>query len=82
MSSSRSQTVIQKGAQGITDRGKNANENSLIPSSTLRALQLRNGKNGVFGTGEVMRISGREKLELLAGTVIETTFLFMNNFLL
>lgn len=39
--------------------------------STSRALVLRNGKYGARGTGEVVlagRISGREKLDLLAGT--------------
>jgi len=39
--------------------------------TTSRALVLRNGKYGSQGTGEVMlvgRMSGREKLDLLAGT--------------
>jgi hypothetical protein len=39
--------------------------------TTLRALVLRNGKHGAMGTGEVamsrIRMSGREKLDLLAG---------------
>jgi hypothetical protein len=44
-------------------------ENGLKPS-TSRALILRNGKFGARGTGEIMlagRMSGREKLDLLAG---------------
>lgn len=46
-------------------------ENGQRPTTT-RALVLRNGKHGAMGTGEVVlstRISGREKLELLAGNV-------------
>jgi hypothetical protein len=40
--------------------------------TTTRALVLRNGKYGARGTGEIMlasRMMGREKLDLLAGTV-------------
>lgn len=49
-------------------------ENGLKPS-TSRALVLRNGKYGARGTGEVIlagRISGREKLDLLAGAYISS----------
>jgi hypothetical protein len=39
--------------------------------TTTKALILRNGKQGAMGTGEMTvfgaKISGREKLELLAG---------------
>lgn len=39
--------------------------------TTVRALVLRNGKHGARGTGEVVmsriKMSGREKLDLLAG---------------
>jgi len=38
--------------------------------TTTRALVLRNGKHGARGTGELMlasKLSGREKLDLLAG---------------
>lgn len=41
-----------------------------ISNSTARALVLRNGRTGAMGTGELVamtRLSGREKLELLAG---------------
>ncbi|EJD03112.1 uncharacterized protein FOMMEDRAFT_156484 [Fomitiporia mediterranea MF3/22] len=58
--------VVKKGTQSISDSSKNATEKSVVPASTLRALQLRNGKGGSFGTGEIVKISGREKLELLA----------------
>ena len=54
--------LIQKKSHGKRD------ENGLRPTTT-RALILRNGKHGAMGTGELVisRISGREKLELLAG---------------
>ena len=48
-------------------RERDANGNKPL---TARALVLRNGKHGAMGTGEVVlatRMSGREKLELLAG---------------
>lgn len=38
--------------------------------TTTRALVLRNGKHGAMGTGELFmsnRITGKEKLDLLAG---------------
>ena len=38
--------------------------------TTTRALVLRNGKHGAMGTGEVVmlnKITGKEKLDLLAG---------------
>ncbi|KAL5528321.1 hypothetical protein ACEPAF_7457 [Sanghuangporus sanghuang] len=67
----QSQSVIKKGAQGVSGRGKNAGEKAVILASTKRALQLRNGKGGSFGTGEVVRIPGREKLELIAEDEME-----------
>lgn len=41
--------------------------------TTERALILRNGKYGAMGTGELMiarKMSGREKLDLLAGSFL------------
>ncbi|THH29850.1 hypothetical protein EUX98_g4322 [Antrodiella citrinella] len=49
------------------------NEDGQRPS-TARALVLRNGKHGARGTGEVIllnKMSGREKLELLAEDLME-----------
>lgn len=46
------------------------NENGEKPT-TSRAIVLRNGKYGARGTGElilVSKLTGREKLDLLAGT--------------
>ncbi|KAL5523887.1 hypothetical protein ACEPAG_8060 [Sanghuangporus baumii] len=68
---SQSQSVIKKGAQGVSRRDKNAGEKAVVLASTKRALQLRNGKGGSFGTGEVVRIPGREKLELIAEDEME-----------
>lgn len=64
-----SRAVVSKRAHHVSSRGRNASETAIVPSSTLRALQLRNGKGGSFGLGEVMKISGREKLELIAGEI-------------
>lgn len=57
---------IQQKYQGRRD------ENGERPT-TVRALVLRNGKYGARGTGEIVltsKISGREKLDLLAGECI------------
>lgn len=62
-----SKAVIKKEAQGIAGGGQGANERTIVLASTERAMRLRNGKGGSFGTGELVRISGREKLELIAG---------------
>ncbi|KAH9942511.1 uncharacterized protein BXZ73DRAFT_88059 [Epithele typhae] len=54
---------VFKSRQG---RQRDANGNKPL---TARALVLRNGKHGAMGTGEMMiasRMSGREKLDLLA----------------
>lgn len=64
---SSAKAVIKKGPQGVSSGGKNANERTIVLASTQRAMLLRNGKGGSFGTGELMRMSGREKLELIAG---------------
>ncbi len=51
--------------------GRERDENGNKPL-TARALVLRHGKHGAMGTGEVVlatRMSGREKLDLLAGTI-------------
>ncbi|KAF9452735.1 hypothetical protein P691DRAFT_794128 [Macrolepiota fuliginosa MF-IS2] len=47
-----------------------------VKPTTSRALVLRNGKYGVQGTGDIVlmsRISGREKLDLLAEDLVERT---------
>ena len=70
---SKSRELVTTGPKELVAKkyhGKR-DENGQRPT-TSRALMLRNGKHGSMGTGEVVlsnRISGREKLELLAGTV-------------
>lgn len=44
-----------------------------VKPTTSRALVLRNGKYGVQGSGDIVlmsKISGREKLDLLAGMFV------------
>lgn len=64
--------IVPKGAQGVRSKVKAEKEKSLVLKSTQRAMQLRNGKGGSFGTGELVlsKMSGREKLELLAGKAL------------
>ncbi len=70
-SSSKSQALVTTGPKELVAKrihGKR-DENGQRPT-TARALILRNGKYGAMGTGEVTlsnKMSGREKLELLAG---------------
>jgi hypothetical protein len=69
---STSRDLVPVGSKHISAKHHNRPgqlENGERPSTT-RALILRNGKHGPVGTGELMavnRISGREKLDLLAG---------------
>ena len=54
----------------LKHHGRERDENGNKPL-TARALVLRHGKHGAMGTGEMVlatRMSGREKLDLLAGT--------------
>ena len=68
MSTSRDLVPIGKRdviAKNPTQRDENGNK-----PLTAKALVLRNGKYGARGTGELVavgKMSGREKLELLAG---------------
>jgi hypothetical protein len=51
--------------------------------TTTRALVLRNGKHGARGTGEIIlmsRMTGREKLDLLAGMLSTMGVCFMVSF--
>ncbi|EGO00109.1 hypothetical protein SERLA73DRAFT_167949 [Serpula lacrymans var. lacrymans S7.3] len=67
LSASRDVVSVAPRHVSVKYQGKR-DENGLRPS-TSRALVLRNGKYGARGTGELMlasKISGREKLDLLA----------------
>ncbi|KAG2153717.1 uncharacterized protein EDB93DRAFT_1081918 [Suillus bovinus] len=68
---STSRDLVPVGPRHVqaSKHGGKRDENGLKPT-TSRALVLRNGKFGARGTGEVMlssKMSGREKLDLLAG---------------
>jgi hypothetical protein len=68
---SASKALVPVGQRGVSTKHDptKRDENGDKPT-TVRALVLRNGKHGARGTGEVMlvsKISGREKLDLLAG---------------
>lgn len=73
--SSTSRDLVPVGPRHVSTKVRNQtkrNENGDKPT-TARALVLRNGKHGARGTGEVMlvtKLSGREKLDLLAGSII------------
>ena len=73
--------LVSRTYNGLT-AGRNARESGPQRPTTARALVLRNGKHGAMGSGEIMspnstRISGREKLELLAGMfLLETEGLY------
>lgn len=74
-SSSTSKDLIHFGPREVFKHSDIAKERLKRPQreTTTRALVLRNGKYGARGTGEVMlarRMTGREKLDLLAGTVV------------
>ena len=68
---SKSRELVPVGPREVVKKhhGRERDANGHKPL-TARALVLRNGKYGSMGTGEVVlatRMSGREKLELLAG---------------
>lgn len=75
-----SQDLIPVGPKHVqtTYHGKR-DQNGLKPS-TSRALVLRNGKYGARGTGELVlagKITGREKLDLLAGVFSSSSFIML-----
>lgn len=70
---SNSKDLITLGPRDVAEKRtgrRDAEGNRIERPTTTRALVLRNGKHGAQGTGEmvaVTRLSGREKLDLLAG---------------
>ncbi|KAH8107794.1 hypothetical protein BXZ70DRAFT_997460 [Cristinia sonorae] len=71
---SASRDLVPVGPREVTAKyhGKR-NEDGVRPS-TARALVLRNGRHGARGTGEIImlnKMSGREKLDLLAEDLME-----------
>ena len=70
MVSSTSRDLVPVGPRDVSARSQKKGDAKGEKLTTTRALILRNGKYGARGTGELMpvtRITGREKLDLLAG---------------
>lgn len=68
---SKSRELIPLGPRHLSAKHNHSrrDEHGHLPT-TAHALVLRNGKHGAMGTGELMsskKISGRQKLDLLAG---------------
>ncbi len=74
--SSNSKDLITLGPRTVAEKRsgrRDAEGNRIERPTTTRALVLRNGKHGARGTGEVValgRLTGREKLDLLAGAYL------------
>lgn len=71
---SKSRALVPVGPREVFKKhaGRERDANGHKPL-TARALVLRNGKHGAMGTGEIVlasRMSGREKLDLLAGACV------------
>ncbi len=68
---SKSQALVTTGPKEVVHKKTHSKRDADgHKPTTARALVLRNGKYGSMGTGEVIlatKMSGREKLELLAG---------------
>jgi hypothetical protein len=74
-SSSTSKGLIPTGPREVFRNSDRSKEKLKRPQreTTTKALVLRNGKYGARGSGEIIlatRMMGREKLDLLAGTVV------------
>ena len=68
---STTRELVRVGKKDITvsKHGSKRDKDGRRPT-TSKALVLRNGKHGSMGTGEIVlasRMSGREKMDLLAG---------------
>lgn len=67
---SASRALIAVGRKDVVAKFDGKRDADGRKPTTSKALVLRNGKYGAYGTGEVMlasKLSGREKLDLLAG---------------
>lgn len=68
-SASRALIAVGRKDVQVSKNGRKRDADGRRPT-TSKALVLRNGKYGAHGTGELMlasKLSGREKLDLLAG---------------
>jgi hypothetical protein len=67
---SASRALVAVGRKDVVAKNAGKRDADGRRPTTSKALILRNGKYGAHGTGEVMlasKLSGREKLDLLAG---------------
>ncbi|KAJ8696378.1 hypothetical protein PTI98_006252 [Pleurotus ostreatus] len=65
----KSKSVVKVGPKNVSARYQGTKNDKGERPTTSRALTLRHGKYGSFGTGEMMhlgKMTGREKLDLLA----------------
>lgn len=65
-----SKDLVKLGPRDVFVEADRARKLREVRPTTSRALVLRNGKYGIQGTGDLVlmsKISGREKLDLLAG---------------
>ncbi|KDR75158.1 hypothetical protein GALMADRAFT_249095 [Galerina marginata CBS 339.88] len=73
-SSSKDLVPVGKREVFAQSQSKDGKQEKITKPTTERALVLRNGKYGSQGTGELMlmsKMSGREKLDLLAESLVE-----------
>lgn len=69
---SASRDLIAVGRKDVVAKSAGRRDAEGRRPTTSKALVLRNGKYGAYGTGEVLlasKLSGREKLDLLAGKI-------------
>jgi hypothetical protein len=70
---SASRALIPVGRKDVVAKNGGKRDADGRRPTTSKALILRNGKYGAHGTGELMlasKLSGREKLDLLAGEYV------------
>lgn len=79
-----SKDLVKVGPRDVFVDAEKAQKLRDAKPTTSRALILRNGKYGSQGTGEIAlmsKISGREKLDLLAGMVPVSFMILFTAFL-
>ncbi|KAL4249180.1 hypothetical protein AB1N83_014258, partial [Pleurotus pulmonarius] len=71
---SKSNSIVKVGPKHVSSKYQGIRNDKGERPTTSRALTLRHGKYGSFGTGEMMplgKMTGREKLDLLAEDLTE-----------
>ncbi|KAK2464212.1 hypothetical protein APHAL10511_003669 [Amanita phalloides] len=80
MPPTRSKQLVPTGPRHLSQINTSSGEGvPVLRPTTSRALVLRNGRNGTMGSGELVpfrkRLSGKEKLDLLAGDLVQRAVL-------